>query len=523
MKKKKIIELSDIIEKIKCYDNKVYQSFQSILEKNLFFIYLKDKTLCIFSVYLSPRLVTFTDEVFYKIFTLKKLKKEDHLIFCDRIEQINQLLKQAEGFKRGLAYLSDLKIVHRDELRLNLSNYCTLNCKYCFQKEKNTQKLTVEQCKQHIDELLFKDSNLYSYKVTVCMTSEPLLDIHKIKELYFYLQLKSLQKLKNIISKEEIYEFLSIKSDEEYNKLLSTRDYYKSAFSSIDKRFITPQVEEMLSRIETLTPEEIKQLNREIIYIAISASKNLYYLWFTTNGTVRPSLYDTQFLKKLFEKAPMGISLDGNYFNSKNRVFSNGKSSYKQVMSNIKYFQKNGINLEVHCTTNAKNCNYIHLIKFFKRHKLHNIHFNIEKGIYSNVITHNVRKLYDAYISNKVDSFYGFETFKENLSKLVLTNCCATSKICIGYDNQQYFCDYFITNKNKDNIEELSSINVLNRPSCKNCPFNIICGGTCLALTKGLKDIDKNSCKLKQELFKQAIFYFGEEKLNNNNMEKKII
>ena len=58
----------------------------------------------------------------------------------------------------------------------------------------------------------------------------------------------------------------------------------------------------------------------------------------------------------MFKNDHLGISLDGNFRQSINRV-NNNKELYKKIISNINLFQKNGIALEAHCTLTNNNYN----------------------------------------------------------------------------------------------------------------------------------------------------------------------
>lgn len=505
---KEVVELETILPK---WSNKsYYKDFKKLLDDNILFIYFKNKKLYYFCQYTNPKVSFFEGSFIKCLLSSKEITNDSdiknyHLVMDQLLETSNSLKSLSKSLFENLKR-ENLSQSEKSELRLNLSNYCTLNCKYCFQKEKNSLRLNLEDCYKQVDSFLKENPNIKHFKITLCMTSEPFLDLDKIKSIYYYVQQKCLEKLKNETTKQELYEFLNIKSDEEYNKLLEYRDYYKSAFSNMDSRFISETLQSKLRFINFYKDiEKIKEINEEVIYSALSASKNMYYIWFCTNGTIIPDERGLSFLKLLFAKSPLGISLDGNYFSSKSRVFPDGKSSYKKVINTIKVLQKNGIQLEVHCTITNKNCNFIKLIKFYEKLGFKKIYFGIEKGAYSKAIIKNIQKVFHAYRVGKLKDIYNLKEYIDTInSKTIYSKCCpAYGYKCIGYDNKTYYCDYFISKKCGPLNDKIS---IFNRDECKDCKFNFLCGGTCLALTNGELKKHNNQCLIKQELIKQAIF-----------------
>ena len=386
---KKEIELTEILHNTKRYS--FYNDLCTIANSELL-IFFKNKKLYIFNEKFLPKLKSIENISIEKLFKNKKLNAEDFENINKIVLDLLQEAKQAQELTMDMCnqFNSSYKSPKTD-LKLDISNYCTLNCKYCFQKEKNTQKLPIEDCYRQIDRFFEENPKLATVNVTMCMTSEPFLDLDYINKVYNYIQEKCLNKLKFETSQKELFKFLGITTQEEYNQILEQRDYFKSAFSNMDKRFISDELQSNLDYIQYCSnKEEIKAINKEVIYTALSASKNMYYLWFTTNGTILPNEKNLSFIKKLFSSSSLGVSIDGNYFNSKSRVYKDGKSSYKDVINNIKFFQKEGIKLEAQCTITKKNNNFIHLIKFFEKQGFNKIHFSFEKGVFSKKIIKNL-------------------------------------------------------------------------------------------------------------------------------------
>lgn len=506
---KKEIELTEILHNTKRYS--FYNDLCTIANSELL-IFFKNKKLYIFNEKFLPKLKSIENISIEKLFKNKKLNAEDFENINKIVLDLLQEAKQAQELTMDMCnqFNSSYKSPKTD-LKLDISNYCTLNCKYCFQKEKNTQKLPIEDCYRQIDRFFEENPELATVNVTMCMTSEPFLDLDYINKVYNYIQEKCLNKLKFETSQKELFEFLGITTQEEYNQILEQRDYFKSAFSNMDKRFISDELQSNLDYIQYCSnKEEIKAINKEVIYTALSASKNMYYLWFTTNGTILPNEKNLSFIKKLFSSSSLGVSIDGNYFNSKSRVYKDGKSSYKDVINNIKFFQKEGIKLEANCTITKKNNNFIHLIKFFEKQGFNKIHFSFEKGVFSKKIIKNLRKAFEAYNNGKLSSLYGLDVYLSFIkgNRFAYTQCAAYTHQCIGYDNKQYFCDYFVTKKNCKCFN-MNDISVYKRKPCIGCPFKMICGGACVALSNG--DINKvplDACNFRKNHIKQTIFSF---------------
>lgn len=499
----KIKELKDEIINIeKTYGNEISSLFKPFLDENIY-SFIKGDFLIIFNAYSFPKI--------NKINIKAILDKRD-LGFNDFLKLKADLDKQYYALsiidEKKASYRNSSILFKREELRLNMSNYCSLRCKYCFQSHKNTQRMDIDKCYKQIDDFIKETLRKRTVKVTMNMTSEPFLDFASLKKVYNYLQEKCLEAYKKEVSIEEIYDFLNISTDLEYQQILLQKDYYKGCFENIDRRFITSSLEEKIRLVGHSEDEEyIKSVNKDVIYTCMSAKENLYYFFLNTNGTITPNDSELQFLKKLYSQSHLGISLDGDKKYSKDRTYNNGKSSYNKVMKNIEFFQKNGIKLRVNCTVTETHNDFLRLIKFFKKHNIENFDFNIKKGAFSKSLIKNIDKVYKAYFSGKIDSLHGLESYFDKITtnKISFTNCLALTRKTIGYDNEEYFCEYFISSKNKNIV----NVNVLKREPCNKCPFSLVCGGTCMALTNGDISIKKEACETKKELIKQSIFYLS--------------
>ena len=308
---KKIIEKEDFSKKLSKYSDEITKLFSHLMNTNIYFFINKNK-LTVFNAYSTPsKLFSIKSNVFTKIIKNKKLTFNDFKELKSKLEEFEV---KSFTFLSKKSFIQKIEPLNKiTELKINISNYCTLNCDYCFQKEKNTKRLTFDQCKEHIDSFM-KTYKCQSFLLTLAMTSEPFLDLELIKQIYKYVQEKCLSQLKASTSKQEIYSFLGVSSDEEYLKILNQRDYYKSSFKNMDKRFISDSLEKDLINIDFISDEnEIQRINKEVIYTALSASKDLYYLCLCTNGTIRPSKEDLAFIKKLYSYGPLNLSFDGDF------------------------------------------------------------------------------------------------------------------------------------------------------------------------------------------------------------------
>lgn len=501
----RVLELEDLMPLIKKHYTNIssFNDLDNIIKNKHLFLYFKNKNLYVFGEFLNPKIKVFSDEVFLKLKKLKKLSDSDIKDLNKLLLELKSLENESIKLEQNLRNIVKTIDFPKDELRLNISNHCNMQCSYCFQKEKNNQSLSLDQAYRHID--AFVESYPYSkpIKITISMTSEPFLDLSKIRKIYYYFQEKCLEKIKKEVNKQDIFNFLSIKSDEEYKKLISDSSFYKKLLENTEPRYISQKLSLILKGETFLLPtDEIMQINEEAIYCAYSASLSKYYLWFCTNGTITPSKVDLAFIKTLFKNDHLGISLDGNFRQSINRV--NNKELYKKIISNINLFQKNGIALEAHCTLTNNNHNIKKIIKFYNKLGITKFHFGIEKGLYSKKLISNIQKAY--HLGHKKGlTLGGLDDYRSIIEgKGIQLSCYAKKTLCIGPDNNQYFCDYFIS---KQSQKLYDNITIFDRPECQSCPFKIICGGTCLALTNNLST-HKEACALKKSLIKQVIFEY---------------
>ena len=113
-----------------------------------------------------------------------------------------------------------------------------------------------------------------------------------------------------------------------------------------------------------------------------------------------------------------------------------------------------------------------------------------------------MQKLFRAFENKKIDSLHGLDFFQDFIktNDICLLNCDACYKKCIGYDNEEHFCDYLTAEK----MNTKNMLNVLLRDNCKNCPFALVCGGSCFAINDAIKV--KNYCNMRKEIIKQLIF-----------------
>ena len=135
---KKIIEKERFSKKLSKYPDEITKLFSHLMNDNIYFFINKDK-LVIFNAYsIHSKLYSIKSKIFTKIIKNKKLTFNDFKELKSKLEEF-----EANSFiflsKKSFIQQIEPKI-KITELKINISNYCTLNCDYCFPKEKNTKK-----------------------------------------------------------------------------------------------------------------------------------------------------------------------------------------------------------------------------------------------------------------------------------------------------------------------------------------------------------------------------------------------
>jgi uncharacterized protein len=248
----------------------------------------------------------------------------------------------------------------------------------------------------------------------------------------------------------------------------------------------------------------VKKYNTEKISVAYAIQ---------TNGILIDEkwarfLHDNNFL--------VGISLDGpKEIHDPNRVYSNGKGSFNDVMKAIEIMKKYDVQFNILTVVTSGVARHIEKIyRFFKSQGFSYLQFIpcleplgevSEKNKYS-LSPERYRdfliKLFDLYYRDFIDNSYTSIRYFDNLVGMLLGNrpeSCDMNGICsvqfvVEGDGGVYPCDFYCTdewrlvNINDSSYEELAAtdtaqkfidISKFHSPECTSCKYYPLCRGGC--------------------------------------------
>lgn len=252
-------------------------------------------------------------------------------------------------------------------------------------------------------------------------------------------------------------------------------------------------IKEAILYVEKLTWDEKKQIS----------------VWLCTNGSLLSDEINA-FLSN--HNVSIGISIDGNKeYHDKNRVDASGRGTYDKIISNIQAIQSDKTLSKKYkdiwglCTASNENCNFIELLKHFRKIGIKNVQIRLVrngKRYDSELINKNYKNLskflLDSYKSG--DEFFLNMILNDNdqfgkVLKRVLLNSTVSrrcnagiNKVTICPNGDIYPCDslvgvdkFIIGNVENSTLDRsiLNETDVYKRVKCKECELNVMCGGDC--------------------------------------------
>ena len=378
--------------------------------------------------------------------------------------EINQVMK-SKAFKEDFSPYETVVI------SLNLTKNCNLACKYCFNKDKQNQKISYEDATKFIDLVIEATPNSHKYILDLAGSGEPLLEFATIIKLSDYCYNKS-----NEINKLIVVQFCS-------NGMLLNKEIVEALQKhsilfgvsldgdkkSHDKNRVTRNGEKTYDRIM----ENVKNIaHRE--YLGVAATM--------TNETISV-LKDIRKLSEYFSTISIRIA----------RPDEGEALNYKKIN---KAYDKLALLL----------------LKDAKKGDL-----TIMKKILNG------------------DDFFGKFLFRIFANNAVSSRCDAGfGKFSLDSDLNIYTCAGAVGIENLKigslscgiNQElglELQKTTIYN-DSCQKCKFKILCGGECLVVKETSKGVaNKELCEIKKHLMQLAIYLKGEFIFLYNDLYQEIM
>ena len=299
-----------------------------------------------------------------------------------------------------------------------------------------------------------------------------------------------------------------------------------------------------------------KQFVRDVVEIAkeeiiFRRNKNVCFL-LNTNGTLIDDDMMNFFVQ---EKFTVTVSIDGpQKVNDANRVFLNGRGSFRRIAENIERLKKGGVDFNLRATISPKSTRLLETFHFFESMEVpYSYAFTIDSDIKDRSTTHfdaNGIKAIDKQLGEVMNFFtrklMNKETiycndFHRNINRLrtksVRYQGCAAgrSSLIVDEAGEYYPCQNMLSHQDMSvgNVSEgidnsrlqlFRSKEVSQLASCRQCWAKYLCGGSCEAerqlLGQESKDW-KQKCKMIRLEWKHLIHSYI--KLNDfiNNMSNK--
>lgn len=260
-----------------------------------------------------------------------------------------------------------------------------------------------------------------------------------------------------------------------------------------------------------------------------------------TNGTLLDNEWAAFFKENNFL---VGISLDGpKDINDENRIFPDGKSTYKKVMQTIQLLSKHGVDFNILSVVTSNSARSIRKVYgFFDRQNLQYQQYipcldpiGEERGGHAWSLSPD---RFEAYLKNLFDCWYEdlkkgkirYNRYFENLIMMISgqrPEACGMSGICsrqfvVEADGSVFPCDFYALDEWKlGNLAEESLESIEKRRSelrfiensetlhddCKSCKWKYLCRGGCKRDREliGDSEIKKNYfCKSYYNFFEYA-------------------
>lgn len=345
---------------------------------------------------------------------------------------------------------------------IEVTNFCNLNCKYCFNQNKNNKKMTSEQLQKILDKLFSLYPNKEKYFIDLSGDGEPLTNIDGILFVEEY----------------------ALKKQEEIRK-------------EINVSFVTNGT--------LLTKENVKKLENKgtIIYgISIDGSKKVHdsnRVFINNKGTFNSIIKNLKHIKRK-EFLGCAVTISNNVFSLK-----------KELIKLRKYFN----------TISVKPVRSLFLTKALVE-KWNSEYEKLADYLLLSIKNNDYSLLFSLLNG---DDYFGKFIIKAFMNGISLNRCDAGGgRIFVDINNNVFPCVALSQYKLQyDNIESLNPSffqalldNGLNKNECKNCDFINICGGECFVEQQIHKGLNKNMCLMKKKLITLSL-YFKEESKNIGN------
>lgn len=348
---------------------------------------------------------------------------------------------------------------------LEITNFCNLNCKYCFNSSKNNAMMTNEQITKILDKLFSLYPNKEKYFIDLSGDGEPLTNLDGVLFIEEY----------------------ALKKQEEIRK-------------EINISFVTNGT--------LLTKENVRKLENKgtIIYgISIDGTKRVHdsnRVFSNNKGTFKSIIKN---LNNITKKEFLGcaVTISNNVFSLK-----------KELVKLNKYFN----------TISVKPVRSLFLTKdlvekWIKEYEILTDYLllSIQKKDYSLLFS----------LLNG-DDYFGKFIIKAFMGGISLNRCDAgAGRIFVDINNNvfpcvalaQYKLQYSNINLLEPNFFQELLNKGLNKSECKNCDYINICGGECFVEQQMHNGLNQNMCLLKKKLIILSLYFKEESKSIGNSYQ----
>lgn len=517
----------------------------------------------------------FNDDYFlYDCFSLKLFSISEDLFLLINKRNTNKIKRKFPEFYNKIINGKQIKLDNHDEnicnVTINFSNYCNLDCEYCYRNKKNKNHMEHESIRDILSFILNEYMpNALGYVFSLCYTSESALDLDYLKyfdsliaefEGHLFESCDLLNKEAKVIFENfpsEIKKRYEYEFDNGTDYITLLNDVLKKEKLWLYSDKINDYFKSILEYTDDVSLSYRVKINRDIInntYPEFNLNKNRPFIVmsFITNGTVINDEF-ISFVRSI-NMRKIGVSIDGNAeIHNRSRYFIGKKNSYDNVVQGINKLISNGIQVsanvvlqpfapfpyEIYKSLHSLGVDDQVFTLLRSKNDLRDQHFT-EKTL--NLLLNDYDKLMNT-IKNEILK-NNFKIVYELRNMIIFVNikflyfknfknrrCSWGENLVIAADCNVYHCNYSIDNPMDNqghyrnitkNSIKTKSLTVDDLRLCRKCWAKYLCGGVCYyeKLKKNNEAINIE-CKYKKVMIQKSLELFSWIK-NNNCLERVI-
>ena len=405
---------------------------------------------------------------------------------------------------------------------INVSNNCNLNCNYCYRNKSEQSTLSNKDLKEimhYITQKYYPDAKQYNFSFSY--TSESSLDL---KQLNYFDYLIG-ENEGYLFDKKDLSEYdaskIFFKLPKEIQRKYSSYNNYfyilneilrKEKLWDFYKYDEEPYLKSVLYEGRNLSASRTIMANRKIINLYFSEFKlerpiKYHSLSFMTNGTNITDEY-VNFVKSIILDT-IYVSLDGpESIHNENRIYKNGKGTYKDVLSGIQKLKNAGIDVIPSVVITPEHPELDIIVSHLCSLGFNKMSFNLarEKNVFNkasiDILLQSIRNLFQKFfddcktgiVSNELHMLKNTMLFTSLKSIYygirIVARCTWGRELVIDSKGNMYHCNSTIGNlrdlighyskgRKKSRVLKIPVVDKDKR--CKYCYAKYLCSGTCHA------------------------------------------